>query len=139
MSNSFTISVEFSFKGETFTPSTTVNLDDYMARGSEIPPLHDLIARANKIDPYSYQYEVLFSEDLLFSEVQGFAADYIHDGHFDAEGFAVRWNENRIENIVAAIAQRELGIADLAAEPALLRAMRAAYEAGQSSSAKGAE
>lgn len=139
MSNSFTISVEFSYKGETFNLSTRVDLDAYLEQGSEIPMLHDLIARANKIDHYSYQYEVLCSEDIHFSEVQGFAGDYIVDGVFDAVGFAGHWHEHHVEHIVAAIAQREMGVAELASQPDLQRALLAAYRAGEAGSRRGQE
>lgn len=133
MKNSFVVSVDFSFKGETLSPAVVVDLDPYMERGGTIPPLHDLIAAANGIDAYSYQYEMLLGEELQFSAVQGFAAEFIAAGAFDAEGFMARWQESRIENIVATIARRELDVADLAAAPALHRALLAAYGAGQAS------
>ncbi len=135
MKNSFTITLEFSYKGENFELTASVDLDEYMLKMKGIPNLHDLIARQNDIDSYSYQYEVLTSEELQFSEIQGFAAEYITGSEFDAEGFAERWRQERIELIVAAIAQRVMDISDLATHPALRQALVEAYCAGQSASA----
>lgn len=131
MNNRLTVTIEFSYKGETFAFSADIDLDECMEQLNTIPDLHDLIARRNGIDAYSYQYEVLTSEDLQFSEVEGFVAEYIHDSEFDAEGFAARWREERIGMIAAGIAQRVMGIADLAAQPALKQALLEAYRAGQ--------
>ncbi len=64
MKNSFTITLEFSYKGENFELAASVDLDEYMQKMKGIPNLHDLIARQNGIDSYSYQYEVLTSEEL---------------------------------------------------------------------------
>lgn len=131
MNNRFTVTIEFSYKGETFEFKTEIDLDECMEKLNAIPDLHDLIARQNGIDAYSYQYEVLTSEELQFSAVEGFAAEFIHDGEFDAEGFAARWREERIGTIAAEIAQRVMGIADLAAQPTLKQALLEAYRAGQ--------
>lgn len=131
MKNRFTVTIEFSYKGETFEFRADIELDECMEKLNTIPDLHDLIARQNGIDAYSYQYEVLTSEELQFSEEEGFAAEFIHEGEFDAEGFAIRWREERIGMIAAEIAQRVMGIADLAAQPALKQALLEAYRAGQ--------
>ena len=132
MNNRFTVTIEFSYKGETFEYKADVDLDAYMEKMNGLPPLHDLIARNNGIDVYSYQYEVLTSEELQFSRVEGFAADFVHDGEFDAEGFATRWREERVGMIVGEIARQLMGVTDLAAQPALKQALLAAYRAGQS-------
>lgn len=131
MNNRFTVTLEFSYKGESFEFQTDVDLDACMEKLQAIPDLHELIARQNGIDAYSYQYEVLTSEDLQFSDVKGFAAEFIHEDEFDAEGFAARWCEERIGMLVAEIARRVMGISELAAEPALKQALMEAYRAGQ--------
>src|SRR5512139_4036813 len=106
MKNSFTATIEFSYKGESFELKADVDLDDCMKKMHGIPPLHDLIAKRNGIDSYSYQYEVLHAEDLQFSQVEGFAADFIHGGEFDSEGFAEHWRQEQLGVILAEIAQR---------------------------------
>jgi hypothetical protein len=131
MKNSFTVTVEFSFKGETFEFTQKVDLDSYMVQMNGIPNLHDLIARQHNIDSYSYQYEVLHAEELHFSEVQGIAGEFVHDNEFDADGFAVAWREQRVARVVSEIAARLMGITDLDRQPQLKQALIAAYQAGQ--------
>lgn len=131
MRNRFTVTIEFSFRGETFELKAEVDLDEYMQQQDAIPPLHDIVAKRNRIDPYSYQYEMLLSEELQFSQVEGFAADYLHGNEFDAEGFAARWREERVHIITAQIARHVMGIDDLTTQPALKQALLEAYRAGQ--------
>ncbi|HEY0722233.1 MAG TPA: hypothetical protein VGE50_13385 [Gammaproteobacteria bacterium] len=131
MHNRFIVGVEFSYKGENFQCEAELDLDECMAKLSTIPDLHDLLARRYGIDAYSYQYEVLASEELQFFQVEGFAAEYIHAGVFDGEGFAARWREERSNQLIAEIARRVLGITELAAQPLLKQALFEAYRAGQ--------
>ena len=133
MKNRFTVTIEFSYKGENFEFKAGIDLDECMERLNAIPDLHDLIAKQHGIDAYSYQYEVLTSEELQFSAVEGFAGEFIHEGNFDAQGFAARWREERVGTIAAEIARRVMGVADLATQPALKQALLEAYRAGQSS------
>jgi len=132
MNNRIKVTIEFSYQGETFELNADVDLDEYMLKMNGVPDLHDVIAKRNGIDSYSYQYEVLTSEELHFSEVQGFAAEYISGSEFDAEGFAARWREEHVSEVIAGIARRVMGVGDLTAQPALKQALLEAYHAGQS-------
>jgi hypothetical protein len=131
MGNMLTVTVEFSYQGETHTLSSTLDLDVLMTQRGGLPDFYDWLAEQHGIGPYSYQYEVLLSEEMLFSDAQGMAAEFLGDGRFDAEGFMARWHREQVVNVLQPIAVRELGVSDLAAEPALLRALTAAYRLGR--------
>lgn len=132
MKNSFVASVEFYFKGEKYTPSARIDLDRLMETSGGIPSLYALLARENGIDLYSYQYEVMQVEDIRYSEVEGFVADFIHNGELDVQGFMDKWQEEKVLADLAAIARRCLGVKDLAQQPELANALREAFQLGRS-------
>jgi hypothetical protein len=129
--SSIEVSAQFDFKGETFRPSVTIDLDRQMMRHGELPEPHQLLAKTNQIDPYSYQYEVLESSELTYANATGLAAGFLQQGHFDSEGFQRQWLVQRELSVVEEIAQRHLGAEALAQQPALRAALLEAYEAGR--------
>lgn len=129
--NSLVASVEFYFKGEKYTPSARIDLDRMMETSGGLPSLYTLIARSNGIDLYSYQYEVMQVEDIHYSEVEGFAADFIYNGELDVQGFVDKWHQEKVVTELADIAHRCMGIDDLAQEPELARALQEAYKLGR--------
>ncbi|MGZ8256516.1 MAG: hypothetical protein ACXW1C_01735, partial [Gallionella sp.] len=92
--------------------------------------LHHALAVENGIDTYSYQFEVLQEEDIVFSHPQGDAADYLHDGQFDFARYASAHQSDELFAPLQAIAAREMGVADLAAHPQLQQALLCAYQLG---------
>ncbi len=131
MKNNLVASVEFYFKGERYTPSVRLDLDQLLEKTGGLPSLYSLIARENGIDLYSYQYEVMETEEIRFSEVEGFVSEFIHNGQLDVQGFVDKWHECRLQEALSAIAQRCMGVEDLAQQPQLQCALQEAYELGQ--------
>ncbi len=131
MKNSLVATVEFSFKGQTLSPSAEIDLDTLMERQGSIPSLYLMIANANNIGAYSYELEVMESEEIHYSQAQGLAVDYIHGGRFDQAGFEAAWHEHKIVATLQAIASEHLQVDDLSGEAALRQALLAAYRAGQ--------
>ncbi len=135
MKNRVVAGVEFYYKGERYTPSVRIDLDRLMEQTGGLPSLYSLIARENGIDLYSYQYEVMQVEDIRFSEMEGFVADFIHNGELDVQGFVDKWRDEKLAADLAAIAQRCMGVEDLAQQPKLADALKEAYLLGQRASA----
>lgn len=132
MKNTIDACIEFSFKGETYTPFATIDLDSLLEQGGSLPSIHALLAERNGIDTYSYLYEVMQEEEISFSNAQGLAADFLADGHFDAQAFADRWQENQIIDRLQALATRTLGIDCLEQHPQIREALLQAYRLGRS-------
>lgn len=130
MKNSVVASVEFYFKGERYAPSLQLDLDKLMQKRGELENLHHAIAMANRINAYSYEYEMMLAEELSFSEPTGLAVEFLHDGEFDLQGFTARWEEERILEKVRPIAEQCVGVFDLDAKPKLKASLIAAYRAG---------
>jgi hypothetical protein len=133
MGNTLVAGVEFYFKGERYAPSARIDLDRMMENSGGLPSLYSLIARENGIDLYSYQYEVMQMEAIRFSEVEGFVADFIHNGELDLQGFVDTWQEQKVQGELAAIARRCMGVDVLELQPGLGEALLEAYRLGQES------
>ena len=125
--------VEFSFKGETHSPSAVIDLDGVMRGPGVVGNLHPTLARLNGIDSYSYLYEVLEVHEVEFDQPTGLAVDSFHDGVFDIHDFERRWRDAQRLERLAPVARRHLGIDDLDAHPALLEALLEAYRLGEGS------
>ncbi|MDO8350310.1 MAG: hypothetical protein Q7S94_04060 [Gallionella sp.] len=130
MNNSITARVEFSFKGEDYSYTASIDLNQLLLQHSSLPSFHVILAKLHKIDTYSYLYEVMEATDIEFSNPAGCAANYLLDGEFDPSALAADWHTAKVSVLLQPIAERELGITDLNQHPALKRALVAAYYLG---------
>lgn len=131
MKNSIDASVEFSFKGEDYNYTASIDLDQLLRHHDALPSIHVILARLHSIDSYSYLYEVMQEADVEFSRPQGYAADYLVNGEFDLASLAANWQTAKAASLLQPIAARELGIDDLNQHHALKRALVAAYDLGR--------
>jgi hypothetical protein len=132
MINKVTASVEFYFKGEKIIASLDINLDEFMQEAGELPALHPLLAKANKIGPYSYEYEMLEAEEIQFSLATGLVCDYVSDGCFDIEAFKIAWLEISTIKLLKNIAQRHMSVDNLDNQSDLKNALLEAFQLGLS-------
>jgi hypothetical protein len=130
MKNTINASIEFHYQGELYSASATIDLDQLMKNQTPLTSLHHILATAANIDSYSYQYEMLLAEDIQFSDAQGIAAQFLHDGHFDIPGFEITWREHKKLGLLQSIAKRLLDVDDLAQQPALKNALLEAFQSG---------
>jgi hypothetical protein len=65
--------------------------------------------------------------------VEGFVADFIHNGELDLQGFVDTWQEQKVQGELAAIARRCMGVDVLELQPGLGEALLEAYRLGQES------
>lgn len=126
--NTIRARLEFSFKGEDIALESIIDLDGCDDEAG--PNFHQWLARAGNIDPYSYQYEVLESEEIAFDQPTGLAVACCADGRFDWPVFVGLRQDARDLEVVRAVARQTLGIDDLDADARLKSALLAAYRAG---------
>lgn len=131
MKNSIDAHIDFSFKGETYSLFTTIELNKFLEPGASLPSIHAILARKHGIDTYSYLYEVMQEEEIRFENAQGLAADFLKNGAFDLEAFFIGLQEKKTFDLLQAIATRELGIDNLEQHPALKNALLQAYALGK--------
>ena len=133
--NTIRARLTFSFKGEDVMLETRIDLDQCQGDADDQPDFHQWLARAGNIDPYSYQYEVLESEEIEFDQPTGLAASCCADGRFDWSAFAALRRDAHDQahalGAVRAVARQTLGIDNLDADGRLRAALLAAYRAGQ--------
>jgi hypothetical protein len=126
--NTIRARLTFSFRGEDIALESIIDLDH--CDDEATPHFHQWLARAGNIDPYSYQYEVLESEEIAFDQPTGLAVACCADGCFDWAAFVALRREARDLEVVRAVARQTLGIDDLDAQGKLKAALLAAYRAG---------
>ena len=131
MKNSIKATIEFDFKGERFTPSLNIDLDLHMQSIGRLPDLHGLIASANNIGIYSYEYEMLLAEDIKITDAQGMIKDYIVDGILNTEAFEAVWLEHKALEIIQTIVDKNMPLDDLQQHPEFIKTLLAIYKAGQ--------
>ncbi|MDH5361259.1 MAG: hypothetical protein OEX03_11875, partial [Gammaproteobacteria bacterium] len=131
VTNRIDASIEFSFQGKGYSPTATIDLDIIMAKSGSLPDLHRTLALQHKIDTYSYLYEAMESYDIHYSNPTGLAKQCLHNGMFDLATFEQLWHEDRETRALANIAQNQLGINELAAEPKIKQALLEAYRLGK--------
>jgi hypothetical protein len=131
MKNQITAKVEFSFKGEVFSPSATIDLDQVMARQDPQPSFHLMIAQKNKIDTFSYLYEVMEQAEVIFTDAQGIATEFLNDCSFNFLALQDAWHESTLEQMYQEIADTEMGADAFDRHPGLKNALVKAYELGK--------
>jgi len=130
MSNIIKASVIFCYKGETHSPFIMLELDPYLEINASLPDLYPMIAKANNHDLYSYEFEMMQAENIVFSEAEGLVAEFVIDGRLDMDGFQTAWQENILLNQLQDIGQRILSVDDVEQQPALKQALIEAYQLG---------
>jgi hypothetical protein len=108
-----------------------VDLDAHVKSGSGFESLYPLLASSNSIGPYSYEYEVMLTENIIFSNATGLASEYLEDGKFDYLSFVDALNNENITLQISKIANKHLEIEDLSKDPKLEAALMDAFKAGQ--------
>lgn len=130
MKNSIDAHLEFSFRGETYSLSSTLDLDRILKKYADSPSLHLVMAIEHGIDTYSYLFEVMQEEEIRFDNPQGLALDFLIDGQFDLDGYIKQYGANELLEALQAIALQELGIENLEQHPELKQALKRAYQLG---------
>jgi len=131
MKNSIDARVEFSFKGEDYELVSHIDLDTRVLQQDHAPSFHQILAHDHRIDTISYLYEVMLETDIEFSNPQGLAADFLHEGYFDMEQFTLYLQAHQIGVLLQPIAKSELNIDDLEQHPDIKNALVKAYRLGK--------
>ena len=128
MLNTITVTIPFAFKGVNHTPSCLIDLDEFIDTDMAAHFLFHIVAMENKIDKYSYQYEVLESSPILFSQPTGIAEDFLEGSYFDFDRFKTRSRTLKIEQQLNDIAET---IDTSKTQESIYAALYKAFEAGQ--------
>ncbi len=134
MKNTVTAKLEFYYKGVKHSPSAVLDLDQLLEKNNKLPSIHNLLANANGIDNYSYEYEVMLQEKISYESPCGLISDFIIDGALDIEAFEKKWQALKIYKSLQAIVQKHLDIEVLEQHPDLINALYEAYRQGQNQS-----
>lgn len=135
MSHRLTIGIEFYFKGEPFSSSVTIDLDEHFQAGRDVSHIYDMLAKEIGLDQYRHEYDVMVMQDLVCQSAEGIAAQYVENGKVDWQGLKEAWQKEADMMVLQPIANKFFNVESLADEPKLAAALLAAYRAGQDKSA----
>lgn len=127
MSNTIKLGCTFCFKGRYSEPSLLLDLDAIMEKHGRLPDFYPLLAQANDIGLYSYEYEMLLAEDLQSKVLSGWVGECVDEqAKLDVAAFEQRWQQYKLQQRLQSIAGEQLGDA-LAADPKMLAVLEQAY------------
>jgi len=89
-----------------------------------------MLARSINIDLYSYAYEMMQAEVILFSNAKGMVADHVADGILDIDAFTHAHKQHSAIEKLALIAKKHMSIEDLSVQTELKQALLDAYQLG---------
>ncbi len=116
MKNTVIAQINYSFKGKNFSPSITLDIEQFAKQSDNFNSLYPKIAQANKIDTYSYAYEVMESSPLFFHSPKGNIVDFINDGKCDLVAYQYFLKQQEMYTQLEKIAAEILEIDDLHAD-----------------------
>jgi len=131
MKNTIIAYTEFDYKGETHRPSITLDLDQMMEAGNSTQSLHQVLATANNIDGYSYEYEIFMAEPILFKNADGIATKFLIGNNFNFPAFENAWHEHKLFNTLSDPLNQKLGIANIEQHPELKQIILQAFYFGR--------
>ncbi|WP_456373936.1 hypothetical protein [Thiolapillus sp.] len=133
MKNSVRISAIFSFKGETYSPSITLDLDEFLSQNRRIEDIYALLAKQGGFGHYSYEYEMLLAAPLVFNQPTGLAEDFVRDDQLNLEGLHAAWQQARLLDRLTAIARQHMKVDELDDIPGLKETLLAVHALSTSS------
>lgn len=136
MKNIVTATIHFSFKGKKHAPSITIELDKHLQSSGKLPELYSFIAKENNLDLYSYEYEMMQSAEISFSDAEGIIANFIVDERLNTEEFISAWQKSHQLEKLLEITELHMNITDFRQHQELKQAMLAAYQLGKQDTAQ---
>ncbi len=135
MSHRLTLGIEFYFKGEPFSSSVTIDLDEHFQADRDVSHIYDMLAKEIGLDQYRHEYDVMVMQDLVCQSAEGIAAQYVENGQVDWQGLKEAWQKEADMMVLQPIANKFFNVESLEDEPKLAAALLAAYRAGQDKAA----
>jgi len=129
--NGVTASLTFDFRGQTFNPNISVDLDKMMSTQQDLNNLHDLLAASIGMDCYRHEYDILIMSEIIFTNPTGLACAFVSSGRLNFDDFKPAWEQQQIIISIQPIAHQHLDILDLTQHPKIQAALIESYKAGQ--------
>jgi len=123
MNNSVDAGLTFYFKGEKFEPSATIDLDTYFREDKDMVYIYDMLAKSIGLNEHRHEYDVMVMEDVVFTNPQGIAKDYVSNGQVDWQGLSKAWKAQDKHAKVQALASKHFSEEELKANPKLMQAL----------------
>jgi len=130
MKNILTAKINFSFKGEMFSPEVNFDIYEYLQSHDSLDSIWMKIAKENNIGTYSYEFEVLESANVLFSSEDSYLNLFIDQNEFNVAAYKNDVEQKKMHADIATVLS-EYGLSEL--DDKVKSAFVAVYELGFSS------
>ncbi len=107
------VSAPFSFRGKTFHPEIVLDMERILAEGKGLEDIHPMLAAANGIGGYSYEYEMLEAAPLHFDRPEGLVGEYLVKGRLDLDGLRAALQRQKRLELLAGLARENKRVFDL--------------------------
>jgi len=131
MKNTIVASLQFDFRGNSFNPVISVDLDVLMQRQGELNDLYDMLAVSIGLDAYRHEYDVMVMQEIIFSEPFGLVSDFVTAGKLNFDAFIEAWKKQKALKAIQPIARKYLDISDLDQHPDIRSALLESYLSGK--------
>ncbi len=89
-----TAHLSFDYRGQSHEMSAELVLADCLWSSADgVLDAPRLIADANGVDVWSYEFEIMQQSEVWFDDAQGLASVFVQDGRFDAAGYRAAWQQ----------------------------------------------
>ncbi len=119
--------VAFDFRGKRFEPEIKLDLTRIDSESFSEEQIYAMLAKANQIGFYSYEYEVMQSYPLEYSQPQGMAKAFLSENGFDFNHFLKAYQQQELLQKLQQIACNNMQITSLDDIPGLEKTLLEVY------------
>ncbi len=83
LTNTVVVNIDFDYQGQHYALKDVINIDYIIYRENFYHSVYLSIARANNIDLYSYQLEIMMDQTIVFSNEKGCVQGCVSQGILD--------------------------------------------------------
>ena len=83
--NTLTAAIDFDYQGQHYALKNTFDVEHIIYHDDFYQSVYISIAKANDIDLYSYQLEIMMDQDIIFSNEKGCVVGCVNNGVLDLE------------------------------------------------------
>jgi len=132
--HSLLASLSFDYQGRRCDLQSLVNIAEVISHQDFFQSVYLQLAQDNGIDVYSYQFEIMMDQNIVFSQARGCAQECLREGELNINKLRRNFEQASSEQIIQSIAEKYFRSEELSDH--LKRALVEAFQLGRGSTQK---